>query len=383
MFATITGVLIHWRNLLTKMYAFVKAGKWKIIWTNAHTVLGVIGLPFQVMYAVTGAFFCLLTLILLPSVFLLYDGDTDKLFAKVQPQQAISVDKNAPDTQHLSINELYQQVRSSYPNHDILRVQLRNYGKTDAVATWQLDDQVAINSIGVLTMKMSDGKILDEYSVYPSDKPYSNTVTDFIFKLHFANFGGLFIKILYFLLSMITCFMIISGVLTWRTARDNKQYSYSQKLFHHRVTKAYLAICLSMFPAFAILFITNKVISLEMESRVSLVNTIFFVSWLGLTTLGLFWDSYAKQNRNYLIYGGVLSLLIPIVNGVSTGDWFWSTWQSYSWVASIDIFWLVAGLTSLYLSIFILKIKPGTNKPEPLKKVIEVKEQVNETLSKF
>ncbi|NRA50521.1 MAG: PepSY domain-containing protein [Phaeodactylibacter sp.] len=212
---------------------------------------------------------------------------------------------------------------------------------------------------------------------------YSNTVTDFIFKLHFANFGGLFIKILYFLLSMITCFMIISGVLTWRTARDNKQYSYSQKLFHHRVTKAYLAICLSMFPAFAILFITNKVISLEMESRVSLVNTIFFVSWLGLTTLGLFWDSYAKQNRNYLIYGGVLSLLIPIVNGVSTGDWFWSTWQSYSWVASIDIFWLVAGLTSLYLSIFILKIKPGTNKPEPLKKVIEVKEQVNETLSKF
>ena len=75
LFASITGILVHWRNLLTKFYSFIKEGKWKQIWTNAHTVLGVISFPFQVMYAVTGAFFGLLVLILIPVVFLQYDGD--------------------------------------------------------------------------------------------------------------------------------------------------------------------------------------------------------------------------------------------------------------------------------------------------------------------
>ena len=366
LFATITGLLIHWKNLLTKLYAFVKEGKWKVIWTNAHTVLGIIGLPFQIMYAVTGAFFCLLTLILLPSVLLLYDGDTTKVFAKVQPQQAITVDENAPSAQNLSLNHLFEKVKSSYPDHEIIRVQLRNYGRADAVASWQLDDQKGINSIGLLSMYMKDGIILDEYSIYPNDKKYSNAVTDYIFKLHFANFGGLYIRILYFVLSLITCFMIISGVMIWRTARDNKRYTYKQRIFHHRVTKIYLAICLSMFPAFAIIFIANKIVPIEMGDRVSLVNTIFFLSWLGLTILGSFWNKYAQQNRNYLIIGGFLSIIIPIINGVVTGDWFWEMWHIYPWVAYIDIFWIVTGLSALYTSFFVLKVKDTSDTPQPI-----------------
>lgn len=61
---------------MTKFYAFIKEGKWKIIWTNAHTALGVIGLPFQVMYAVTGAFFGILGFMLAPSIFFVRDGET-------------------------------------------------------------------------------------------------------------------------------------------------------------------------------------------------------------------------------------------------------------------------------------------------------------------
>ena len=376
LFSVITGLLIHWRNLLTKFYAFVKEGKWKAIWTNAHTVLGVIGLPFQVMYAVTGAFFGLLTLILLPSVFLLYDGDTTKLFAKVQPQQGITVNEDARPVKHLSLSELAHQIEASYPDHKIKRAQLRNYGKEDAVVTWQLDDDKRINSPGTLTMNMKDGTILDEYSVYPNNKTYSNAVTDYIFKLHFATFGGTDIRVLYFVLSVITCFMIITGVLIWRTARDNKRYTFKQRLFHHRVTKFYLAICLSMFPAFAIIFIANKLVPIEMIGRANLVNTIFFLSWLGLTLLGLFWNKYSQQNRNYLILGGLLSLLIPIVNGIATGGWIWYMWNTYHWVAYIDIFWIITGLTSLYLSFFVLKVKPTSDKPEILEEKKEVTKNV-------
>jgi hypothetical protein len=45
--------------------------------------------------------------------------------------------------------------------------------------------------------------------------------------------------------------MIISGVLIWQTARGRSRYSDKQKIFHHRITKLNLTVCLGFFPAVA------------------------------------------------------------------------------------------------------------------------------------
>ncbi|MEH6657347.1 PepSY domain-containing protein [Leeuwenhoekiella marinoflava] len=362
-FAIVNGLLIHWRNLFTKFFAFFTEGKWRNIWTNAHTVLGVLGLPFQLIYAITGAFFGLLTLILIPTVFLLYNGDANKVYSKVSPEDSIVVDENAADYEHLSISELSKQVQEIYPQHQIRYADMRNYGKEDALITFKIDDFKGLLSGGSLTMYMRDGKLLTDYSVLPNTKSYSESIIPVMGKLHFADFGGMTMKVIYFVLSLITCFMIISGVLIWRTARDNKRYSYKQRLFHHRVTMVYLAICLSMFPAFAVIFLVNKFVPMEMVDRVGLVNTVFFLSWLVLIVVGLFWKSYSKLNRNYLVIGGVLSLLVPVANGVVTGDWMWSTWRTLPYVACVDLFWLIVGVLTLYISLKVLRVKTTSDKP--------------------
>ncbi|MEM8890088.1 MAG: PepSY-associated TM helix domain-containing protein [Bacteroidota bacterium] len=366
LFASVTGILIHWKNLLTKFYAFIKEGKWKQIWTNAHTVLGVIGLPFQIVYAVTGAFFGLLSLLLIPTVFLQYDGNVDEVYSKISPFESAEFQEDAPFSDNLSLLELRQLVVDRYPEHDIHYAQMYNYQREDGKILFGIDDHKGLSSSGEIVLSMKDGEVLEEYSQFPNEKNYSNSVLDYMSKLHFASFGGYYIKIIYFILALITCFMIISGVLIWRTARDNKKYSYKQRLFHHRVTKFYLAICLALFPAFAILFLANKLVPMEMEARIDTVNAIFFLSWLALTVIGLFWNKYSQQNRNYLIIGGLLSLLVPVFNGVVTGGWIWNMWNSYHWVAYIDMFWLFTGLTALYLAFFVLKVKPTSDKPEEI-----------------
>ncbi|WKN42993.1 PepSY-associated TM helix domain-containing protein [Tunicatimonas pelagia] len=375
LFASVTGLLIHWRNLFTKFYAFITEGKWKLIWTNAHTVLGVIGFPFQVMYAVTGAFFGLLTLILLPSVLLLYDGDSSQVFNKIRPEGNVVLDEQAPAADHLRLSTLMDQVQQAYPDFSVTRAMIRNYGQENALITWYVDDPESVASRGSLTMYMKDGVVLDDYSLLPGQTPYGPAVISVIGKLHFAEFGGLLMKIMYFVLALITGFMIISGVLIWQTARDNQRYTTQQRQFHHRVTKTYLAICLSMFPAFAILFLANKLVPMEVVGRVGWVNGIFFGSWLLLTLIGLRWDNYARLNRNYLFIGGLLSLGVPVVNGVATGDWFWQAWSTFPWVAAVDIFWLATGLVALYLVFRVLNVstsittkhsvRSSTAKPEP------------------
>ncbi|MEM6264652.1 MAG: PepSY-associated TM helix domain-containing protein [Bacteroidota bacterium] len=385
LFATVTGVLIHWRNLFTKFYAFVREGKWKTIWTNAHTVLGIMGLPLHLIYGITGAFFGLLNLILLPSVLLLFDGDTSKVFNMIRPEDAIEVAEDAPRTQHKPLMTYMADIQEQFPGYTITRLKVRNLDRQDALATWGIDDHKGILSSGLLTMHLADGKVMEEISTIPYEKAYSQSIIDLITKLHFGDFGGILIKIVYFVLSILTCFMIITGVLIWQTARDNPRYTDKQRQFHHRVTKVYLAICLSMFPAFALIFLANKSIPMDLAGRVDWVNGIFFGGWLLLTLMGLRWNRYAVLNKNYLNIGGLMSLLVPVFNGMATGDWFWMTWNSTSWVAYVDLFWLGSGVVALYLAFFVLKdsyppkmppkraqkAKPATKSIHPKETVVE------------
>ena len=355
LFAIFTGLLTHWKNIVNKFYAFTTEGKWKQIWTNGHISLGFITLPFQIIYAVTGALLGLSILLLAPSAFLMFDGDTTEVIKVVRPDVAIKYDENAPIYENgVSFNTVYDSVSKAYPNTEVTYLYTRNYGKVDGTVTARVDDYRGIGGDGSFVFAYKDGELLS--SIEPETKSYAEGTLGVLIKLHYATFGGIFLKIIYFILAMITCYIIISGVMIWRTARDNKKYTDKQRRFHHRVTKMYLAICLSMFPALALIFIGNKLVPMDMPGRVFYVNAIFFLGWLGLTVIGLFWNNYRKLNRNYIILGSTLGLLIPIANGLATGDWIWKTLMNQQYyVFSVDMTWMVIGIFGLAISMLYLK----------------------------
>lgn len=346
--ATITGVLIHWRNIFQKFYAFFVGKRWKQIWTDAHTVVGVISLPFQVMYAITGALFCLSILLLLPSVMVMFGGSATPVYSVIQPSYGIEADEDAPHAEMVSLNELKSTVANNYPEHDLLRITLVNYGREDAVASFEVDDHQGLMGSGNMSFQLTNGDFLKASSHLPYKKSYGEAVYSIFIKLHFGSFGGVLLRIIYFLLALLTCFMIISGILIWQVARDKNSYTEKERRFHHRITKLNLTVCLSLFPAIAILFIANKVIPLDVDGRGIMVEMIFFVSWLVLSTVGWFWDQYSEMTRNYFLLGGALSFLIPILNGLITSDWIWNSWREVPAVAGIDLLWLISGIAAIW-----------------------------------
>lgn len=349
LFATVTGILIHWKNVLQKFYAYTTDGKWKTIWTNAHTVLGIITVPFQVVFAVTGALFGLLFFLLAPSTVVLFDGDSAPIFEIFSPQEGIPLDENAPYNPNLKgINFLYQKAQEHFPEQEVVMANFHHFGKDDANVSFYVDDGSGILGDGVVVYAMKTGEYLAE--ITPNHKNYSQAVYNLLIKLHFGTFGGIVLKIVYFLLALITCYVLISGILIWKVARENKNYTQKQQRFYHRVTKAYLAICLSLFPATALLFAANKLVPMEMGARVGAVNSIFFIGWLLMAVAGLFFNKYRKLNNFYVILGGILSLSVPIANGIVTGDWLWASLQKgLVQVFCVDLFWLLTGLIALFV----------------------------------
>lgn len=366
LFAIFTGILTHWKNIISKFYAFTTKGKWKQIWTNSHTSLGIVALPFQIVYAVTGALLGLSLLLLAPSAFLMFDGDTNKIIETIRPDAAITFDEDAKFINNgTNLNYVYTNVSSNYPDKKITFITANNYGKEDGAIIMRADDKTGISGDGIFIYNYKDGELKD--AIIPDYKSYTKGVYGILIKLHYATYGGIFLKIIYFILSMITCYIIVSGIMIWRTARDNPKYTDKQRKFHHRVTKIYLAICLSMFPAIALIFITNKIVPMALENRVLYVNSIFFLGWLLFSIIGLFWNNYRRLNRNYLAIGGLLSLCIPVLNGIVTGDWIWVALSQKQWlVASVDIVWVCTGITGIIVALVLSKKKKPTVQELPI-----------------
>ncbi|QMW03298.1 PepSY-associated TM helix domain-containing protein [Spirosoma foliorum] len=349
LFASVTGVLIHWRNIVTKFYGFSLKGARKQFWTNAHTVFGLIGLPFQLMYAVTGAFYLLTLLILIPAVMVLYGGDQQKIYALIRPNEAIKLDEKAPvTTGNKSINEVLTRIEADYPGYEVSFLEIGNLNRVDALVSARITDKKSFTGDGIVSVYMKDGKKAVE--VIPGHKKYVESVIDGIARVHFAQFGGLLLKGIYFILALFTCFVIISGVLLWKEARNKKNYTDKQKRFHHRVTMIYLAICLGLFPAVPLLFIAELAIPGQSVAHSSQVNTVFFLSWLLLAVAGLFMKTEARQTRFFLLSGGILSVLVPVTNGIQTNDWIWNTLnEGQQYVLGTDLYWLFTGLGALVI----------------------------------
>lgn len=348
-FAIITGVLIHWKHIANKFYNFSAKGKWKQIWTNSHTVIGTITLPFQVIYAITGALIGLSLLLLAPSAFLLFDGDTKEIIKIVSPNSVRKYDDNAKEIEStVSIANLYNSILKEFPNHHITSVRIANKGKEDGTIVFTIDDKKGLSGNGSFLYSYKDANLIRANK--PDKKSYTKGIYPLLIKLHYANFGGYLLKVIYFILAMITCYVITSGVMIWQTARNNAKYTAKQKRFHHKVTKVYLAITLSLFPAVVLIFIANKVFPIDMEFRVVYVKYVFFIGWLLLSLIGLFWNNFKKLNKNYLIMGSILAFCIPVLNGIVTKDWIWKTFSNHQYyVFSVDFAWLLTSICGVLI----------------------------------
>ena len=348
-FAVVTGVMIHWQNIFTKFHGFSLKGSLKNLWTNAHTVFGFIALPFQFMYAITGAYYMLSLLVLLPVVIVFFGGDQEKAFKVIVPERMMEVnEKSQVTSNNLKITSILDGLKKEHSELELRYLQIKHYNREDGVLSASVDNRKIFTGEGSVAISLRNGKILLYH--LPGNKGYAQSVLPGIARLHFATFGGLALKVIYLFMALITCFVIISGVLLWKEARNKKNYTDKQKRFHHRVTMSYLAICFGLFPATAILFSAELLVP-DTIDHVFNVRGVFFVSWLLLTIAGLFVKTETNATKLYLFFGGLFSLAVPLVNGIITGDWIWVALEKGNYfVFGTDLFWVITGVSSLFFT---------------------------------
>lgn len=363
LFATITGIIVHWNKIIPNFFTFRLKASLKNLWTDAHTALGVIGLPFQIMYAVTGAIFCLLVLFSIPMAEIVYEGDTEAMYNDIYPAyQDGHIAAEGYHAADVSINAQIQQVLSQFAEDQIKSVyaEVHNYHDQNAhlemyVETHQIE---GFFNYAKYVYHLPNGKLV-EHKAMDTAPPYATASWDFIHLIHFGNYGGILIKILYFLMALLTCFVIISGVMIWLTARDKKAY-LSKAKFNKNVVAIYLGACLGLYPAIALLFLLTKTFPADMAHRFTWISWLFLAFWVGYSIYAYLIKDNFRINRNALVLAGVMGILIPVFNGFHSGLWFWkSLGMGYLDSFWVDLSWLGCGSVTLYVA---FRIKPQEKK---------------------
>ena len=369
--AVISGIIVHWKKVIPNFFTFRIKGSIKNLWTDAHVALGVLGLPFQFMYAITGVYLGIGGILLLPILFIQYGGNIQKLQDTVYPRIAME-DFTGP-TQPLdsiSINGLV------HPDLELLdpdqissvEVDIHDYRKKQGRLTLDIsypgkDQFMTRESKGI---RLADGHVY--YDKTLDDYDYGGATRVALVKLHYATFGGFFMKITYFILAIITCYVILSGVMIWLVARDKKAYAHKAK-FNRNVGAIFIGACMGLFPAIALFFCLVKLF----PGSFGMMSNIFLLFWLAYTIYSYFIKSPFKINKHALLLAGVLGLIIPILNGIQSGLWFWkSLGMNYPDSFLVDVSWIIMSVISLWAA-FIAKPVENRGKAKKEGSIVKTK----------
>jgi uncharacterized iron-regulated membrane protein len=368
LFAILTGILVHWKKIVSNFYVFRPWEKLKTVWTDAHTVLGTIGLPFQVVYAVTGAFFMINILLVIPSLMVLYDGDQKKFYDDLGYGEAEFAYEHKTLAEHGSLNGLVDRGENLWKNFQVTEVEVHNYGDQGmhVVVGGELEHATKFTGFGEVVYKVSTQAQVSQKDPYAATT-YLDGVKGALYHLHFGDYGGYAVKGISFLLGLVTCFVIITGILIWLEARTKKSVPEKDRRFNQWVGHIYLALCLTMYPVTAAVFLVTKLLPAEMDNiRMTVLYSSYFGSWL-LSSIFFAWrkDNYFI-NKYTLLSGAAMGVLVPVVNGIVTGNWLWVSFRNGQLdIFVVDLLWVLISGAAVY-AVLRLKKADGVEREAPV-----------------
>jgi len=355
LFALITGLFLHWDKIKSNFFTFRPWNKWKTVWTDIHTALGVIGFPFQFMFAVTGVVLIVNFILLTPYSKILYKGDEAKIYQDLAYNDASTFAYTyKPLNKDFDLTRFVTDVENRWSGAEVSRVLVKNYQDENMHVIVEAKPSPKENfaGSGKLVYRVKDGKIVSEKSAN-TESSYIDHIKALVYHLHFGDFGGKPIRVIYFVLGVMGCVVIISGILIWLLARDKNNVPAYKRKFNFWTANIFMAVCLSMLPVTAFTFIMLKVLDNPMQSD---IYHWYFYSWLVLSLYFIARRSIALTNKQSVFLSIVLCMLVPIANGIFGGNWIWVSFQADAFdILTIDILFILLSLTSLFVYLKIRK----------------------------
>ncbi|MEM0912412.1 MAG: PepSY-associated TM helix domain-containing protein [Pseudomonadota bacterium] len=363
MASIVTGFVIH-RQKLKQLFTFRPKKSTDITLADAHKVFGVWGLIFNGVIGFTGAFLGLATVIHIPAAaFVSFNGDQEKLIETFNTTPPPTLTANYAETQ------LAPVIEHAYSYDEDMSVDIITiYGYQDENARIYVSgtggDTV---STQILAYEGATGEFTEAFGQFGKVGGVSAVILDLMFPLHFGNFGGEFVKIIWAVLGLSTALLPLSGMMLWIERGQNAASPQHAASTYDRFNRLVIGACGGALLACAVLFPTQLILYAMniTENNGFYIGTVFFAVWVVTAVYPFTLHSTAIVAKHFgYTLGGILVLTLPL-NLVTTGDHAFSLLINGSYVSGVmDLVLLSTGVLSIYITAKMNKQKAGVSTTE-------------------
>lgn len=339
--AIVTGVLIHLKVLVRQLHRFRAAQRARVVLSDLHKVLGVMGLPFQAMMALTGAMICLQGPLMMAWQGPVFDGDRAAALRAFYDLERAPPAHGRPG-QRLPIDTLIARARAVRPDMEPESVRVNHPG--DAGSTVDVQGHAPGMLFGYARVRLaaSDGAVVH---VSAPDSPRATRVaTRWLYGLHYAWLGGPFMKIVYALLGLAGCATILTGNAIWLERRDPGRARRGNRI----LARLTLGGGLGVVVAVAAMLVANRVLPFDAAWHREGEVGALVVAWLVVGAASWRVHDERRAAAAILALGGVGLAIVPLLSALVTPQHLGAAVAEGEWgIASVDLGVLALGLVSL------------------------------------
>lgn len=314
LFALISGIFIHAKKLISNFFQYRGNKHKRSQLLDMHNVVGVVSLPFTVMYAISGLIFNLVIIYQIAFAVTVYKGDGEALLKDAGFETIAPVWKDKP-IEHISIDNLVAKVTEEYQLAPrVLRI--FNYGDESALIQLRSQDNDELTTSYSNTYSLYNGELVVRSD---SHKPNSLVVgTGVLRKLHYGNYASLDLRLIYLLLGLAVCALIMTGNLLWIEKRE-KQRNFSMRTISIAKYVTLVSSAGIMF-ATASAFVIERLLPIAWNDRAILMGQGFW-SVLALCAV-IYLLPFARANYKralaFTLYGCGIMYSLTVIIGLIT-----------------------------------------------------------------
>lgn len=223
----VTGLLIYGNFMKKQSWPDIrkKVGL-RILMADWHKLLGISALAFNLVIAVTGAWLGLQPWLMRWMKITTPNAYHAPVVITPEADRALAVDWT----------EVFNTVEKEFPELKPRHISLSGNGSATIVVRGNIPGLVYERDINTLVLSKTGYEPLFKYDV--RGKPFAHKLYFVQEALHFGDFGGLLLKIVYALLGLVSGFLSISGFVVYLCRRSKKQPDLSPV----KVTFAYTMV---------------------------------------------------------------------------------------------------------------------------------------------
>lgn len=308
----VTGLVLYWPKLSWRSLTTIRASRPRLRWLDLHNTTGVFGVPFHLLMAFTGVVFNLAILFNAAVVWGRLGGNDSAVwglrFAPPLPVAAAGQARPTRGTDAL-IADAARRLDA-----EPLRVSLIHYGDHNALFTVHVHGRGSFAQVGQVTYRVDDGSVAR--SLPPADINALAHGNEVLHRLHYGDYGGFALRLVYFLLAIGSCFLVATGNLLWIEKRLGQRKPPRSLRFVAALSAGTFG---GMLVALAAAMTCARLLPVDGAARMSIVIGAFAAS---LGASHVFAAFVARPRRALIVLclvAGVLFALLPVLDWLRFG----------------------------------------------------------------